>query len=154
MQNKKFPKIGVGIIVKKGNKILLLKRKGSHGEGEWALPGGYLEFGETLKECAAREVGEEVKLDIQQENLKFVSLSEQLDYIKSDSEHCITVGFVVEYKGRKKPKIGEPDKCTQICWFDLNNLPELLFVPSKDGINNYKKEKIFKVRDENSNHIF
>lgn len=141
---KKYPRVGVGIIIKKGNKILLLKRKGAHGEGEWALPGGYLDFGEALRECAVREVKEETGLDINQKDLKFVSVSEQLDYIKSDGKHCITVGFIVEYKGKQKPKIGEPDKSTEINWFDLNNLPKPLFTPSKDNINNFENKSVFK----------
>jgi 8-oxo-dGTP diphosphatase len=142
MENKR-PHIGVGIIVKKGSKILLLKRKGSHGEGQWALPGGYLEFGETLRECAVREVKEETGLKIKERDLKFVSLSEQLDYIKTDNTHCITAGFLVEYHGKRAPQIKEPDKSSSMNWFKLNCLARPLFTPSKDNINNFKSKEFF-----------
>jgi 8-oxo-dGTP diphosphatase len=48
------PLIGVAVIVIKDDKILLGKRKNSHGAGTWALPGGHLEFGESIKDCARR----------------------------------------------------------------------------------------------------
>ena len=45
------PKVGVGVFVFRGNKLLLGKRKGSHGAGEWSLPGGHLDPGEDLIDC-------------------------------------------------------------------------------------------------------
>lgn len=143
MTKTKRPYIGVGVIIRRDDKILLLKRKGSHGEGQWALPGGYLEFGETLRQCVAREVKEETGLNIEQKDLRFISLSEQLNYIKTNNIHCITVGFVIEYKGKKTPQIKEIDKSTVISWFTLNNLPSPLFTPSRDNINNFKNKKVF-----------
>lgn len=56
------PRIGVGVIVVKEGKILMGKRKGSHGTGLWAFPGGHLEFGESVSECATRELEEETGL--------------------------------------------------------------------------------------------
>eukprot|EP00878_Enallax_costatus_P041622 GHUV01048450.1.p1 GENE.GHUV01048450.1~~GHUV01048450.1.p1 ORF type:complete len:126 (+),score=18.67 GHUV01048450.1:363-740(+) len=52
-------RVGLGVIVKRGDHILLGQRHGSLGEGEWALPGGHLEPGESFEACAMREVAEE-----------------------------------------------------------------------------------------------
>ena len=48
-------KVGIGILVRKNNQVLIGKRKGSYGNGEYAFPGGHLEFGESFTECAIRE---------------------------------------------------------------------------------------------------
>ena len=69
----KKPKIGVGVIVIKENKVLLGKRKGSHGEGEYAFPGGHLEYMETIEDCARRETLEETGIKIK--NIRFQFLA-------------------------------------------------------------------------------
>jgi len=56
------PSVGVGVIVVRAESLLLGKRKNSHGEGEWSFAGGHLEFGETVEECARRELEEETGL--------------------------------------------------------------------------------------------
>jgi 8-oxo-dGTP diphosphatase len=43
------PKVGVGVMVLKNGKVLIGKRKGAHGAGEWAWPGGHLEYMESLR---------------------------------------------------------------------------------------------------------
>ena len=50
MTEPKIPRVGVGVIVQRDGRILLGKRLGAHGEGTWALPGGHLEFGESVAE--------------------------------------------------------------------------------------------------------
>lgn len=52
-------KVGVGVLVVKGNKVLLGKRKNAHGADEYGGPGGHLEYGETIEQTALREIGEE-----------------------------------------------------------------------------------------------
>lgn len=54
--------VGVAVIICRQGKVLVGRRKGSHGGGAWAVPGGSLEFGETVEECARREVLEETGL--------------------------------------------------------------------------------------------
>ena len=50
------PYVGLGVLVLRDDKVLIGQRLNSLGAGEYALPGGHLEFGEELEECAAREV--------------------------------------------------------------------------------------------------
>jgi len=70
----KKPKVGVGIIVIKDNKVLLGKRKNSHGEGSWCFPGGHLEFNESLENCAKREVLEETGIEIKNTHKEPINL--------------------------------------------------------------------------------
>jgi ADP-ribose pyrophosphatase YjhB (NUDIX family) len=53
------PGVGVGIIVRRHGEVLLLRRSGSHGSGGWSTPGGHLDHGQRLEDCAAREALEE-----------------------------------------------------------------------------------------------
>ena len=48
------PKVGVGVMVLKDGKVLLTRRKGSHGAGEYSFPGGHLEYMESFEDCARR----------------------------------------------------------------------------------------------------
>jgi len=56
------PRVGVGAIVVKEGRILLVKRAAEPSRGLWAIPGGSLELGETLREGAEREILEETGL--------------------------------------------------------------------------------------------
>ncbi len=127
-------RVGVGVIVYYENKIFLLKRQGSHGSGEWSFPGGHLEYFETLEDCACREVKEE--LDIEIENLKFLTITN--DIFEKENKHYITIYFTSDYKSGDY-KIMEPDKATDIGLFDKNELPEPLFLPIRNLLENEKK---------------
>jgi 8-oxo-dGTP diphosphatase len=58
------PLVGISVLVEKDGKLLLGKRKGSHGAGEYAAPGGHLEHLKSFQSCAAREVLEETGMEI------------------------------------------------------------------------------------------
>jgi 8-oxo-dGTP diphosphatase len=58
------PMVGVGIAIWRGDKVLLVKRAKPPNEGQWALPGGKQQLGETIMEAAVREAREETGLDI------------------------------------------------------------------------------------------
>lgn len=124
MSDKQIPRVGVAVIIKKDNKILLGKRKNAHGEGTWAFPGGHLEFGERVLDCAKREVYEEVGIKIN--NLEHGPYTE--DVFKKENKHYITLFIISDYESGEV-KIMEPEKCESWEWFSWNNLPENLFLP-------------------------
>jgi 8-oxo-dGTP diphosphatase len=121
---KERPKVGVGIIIIKENKVLLGRRKNAHGDGSWSFPGGHLEFNETPEHCAAREVMEETGIKIK--NIRFGTITN--DIFKKEKKHYITIHMLSDYASGKV-KIKEPDKFEKIEWFEWNKLPKPLFVP-------------------------
>lgn len=128
------PKIGVAVIVRKNGKVLLGKRKNSHGDGTWGFPGGHLEFNETIENCAERETEEEAGIKIK--NTKKAYFTN--DIFPKEEKHYVTL-FVVSDYDSGDAKVMEPDKCEELGWFDWNNLPKPLFTPIenlvKEGFN-------------------
>ncbi|MBI2668989.1 NUDIX domain-containing protein [Candidatus Woesearchaeota archaeon] len=118
------PKVGVGVIILKGSKVLLQKRKNAHGEGTWSFPGGHLEFNEELDECARRETFEEVGIHIK--NVHFATITN--DKFATENKHYITIFMLAEHEVGV-PTICEPDKTESIGWFSWDALPKPLFLP-------------------------
>jgi 8-oxo-dGTP diphosphatase len=126
------PKIGVGVIVIKDNKILLGKRKNAHGDGTWSFPGGHLEFGEMPEECAVRETLEETGINLK--NLRRTIYTN--DIFDKENKHYITLYVLAEYDSGTV-RVMEPEKCERWEWFSWEELPRPLFLP----IENLLKEK-------------
>lgn len=118
-------RVGIGVIVMKDGKVLLGKRKGSHGAGEWAFPGGHLEYMESFEDCARRETREETGIEIK--NIRFVCVGNIKKYPPA---HRVLIGLAADWASGE-PKLMEPEKCEGWEWFDLDNLPENTFFPSK-----------------------
>jgi len=123
--------VGIGVMILKDGKVLLHKRKNIRGDGMWALPGGHLEVNEGFDDCAKREINEELGIDIKP--IKVITVSNDIAY----GVHYVTIGIMAEIISGE-PKIMEPDKCSEIKWFEFNKLPENLFNPSKSIIIQYK----------------
>lgn len=84
----KRPLIGVGAVVFNArNDILLIKRGKAPNHGRWMVPGGTLEWGETLEECAVREVREETGIEIEIE--AFVEIIEAITPGDTDFHYVI-----------------------------------------------------------------
>lgn len=65
MVQQSQPKVGIGVMILKQGKVLLGMRKGSHGAGELAFPGGHLDYMESFEDCARRETREERGIEIE-----------------------------------------------------------------------------------------
>jgi 8-oxo-dGTP diphosphatase len=119
-----LPRVGVAVFVLRGDQFLLGRRRGSHGAGEWALPGGHLEFGETIEDCARREVKEETGLTLGA--IRFGPFSN--DLFLAEGKHYVTL-FVLAEAPEGTPELREPRKCAGWEWHRWSALPEPLFLP-------------------------
>lgn len=131
------PRVGISSMVLQKGKILLGRRKGSHGAGAWSTPGGHLEYGETVKECASRELLEET-------GMKALSLNfgpYTNDVIAPDGKHYITLFvFITQFEG--SPICCEPEKCEGWSWFSLDGLPTPLLTPLTTLIQEFGIERL------------
>jgi len=132
---KKRPKIGVGCMILRNNKVLLGQRKGAHGSATYGWVGGHLEFGETFEQCVERKIYEESGLVV--ENLTLLCMSNVIDYEK----HYLDIEFIAGNV------LGEPKilKSTIVSWgwYDLDNLPSPLFKPVEMAIESYKNGTVY-----------
>ena len=134
------PRVGIGVIIRKESKVLLGKRKNSHGTGTWQFPGGHLELNESWEDCAKREVKEEVDIEIK--NIHFATVTN--DIFQKEGKHYITIFMVADYAGGNL-KLMEPSKCEEWQWFDWSAWPKLSFLPIenllKQGYNPFKNNE-------------
>ena len=96
--------------------LLSLRKNTGYRDGEYELPGGHVEEGEDLMQAMVRETREELMIEVKEENLKIVHILHH--YSGNRINFILTTDT---YEGN--PRIGEPDKCEKIEWFDIKNLP-------------------------------
>lgn len=146
MRNSERKRVGagIGVILIRSGKILLGKRHSDPNKadsafksaGEWCLPGGKLDWGESLEKAALREVKEETGITIK--NPEVISVHN----FKNKHAHFVTVGLVA-HKWKGKAKVMEPDEITEWQWFSLKKLPYPKYFPSFGVIKNYLKKKFY-----------
>lgn len=129
MTEQKQPQVGVSVIIIKENKVLLGKRKGSHGSGTWAFPGGLIKKWESFEETCKREVKEETNLDIKLIDKNPIAITN--DFFKDENKHYITLFFRAEIISGEL-KLLEPEKAEEWKWFSWSELPEPLFIPVRN----------------------
>jgi 8-oxo-dGTP diphosphatase len=124
---KLITQVGVGVIIKRDNEILLLRRRNVHGDGTWSTPGGHMEFGESPEQCAVREAYEETGLRVGQ--VRFRGLTN--DVFETEGKHYITIWMESEYEGGEAQLTAEYESA-QLGWFRLDALPAPLFLPFRN----------------------
>ncbi|MFX1521109.1 MAG: NUDIX domain-containing protein [Promethearchaeota archaeon] len=93
---RKIPSLTVDIVIqRKDNSIILIKRKEAPFAEHWALPGGFIEYGETAEHAATRETKEETGLDV--EILKLVGVYS--DPKRDPRGHVIAIAFLAKEVG-------------------------------------------------------
>ena len=121
------PKVGVGLIIWRETEVLLVRRQGVHGSGTWSTPGGHLEAGETLEECAVREAREETGVSVR--NVRFRAVTN--DVFDPETGHYLTIWMESDLlEGRAEARATH--ELSAASWFPGERLPSPLFLPLKN----------------------
>lgn len=120
MSDVKRPMVGLSLLVVRGGEILLARRKGSHGAGEYGTPGGHMEHGETPEEGILRELAEECGTGLLVSDPVFLCVSNMRAYMP---KHYIDLGFV-SHVVRGEAVDMEPHKSEGWEWHPLSRLPD------------------------------
>ena len=113
------PLIGVGVVVFKGDRVLLVRRGKPPRVGQWSLPGGRQRLGETVRATAAREVAEEAGLTVE-----VTALLDVIDSMTRDADgalayHYTLVDFLAEWRTGEAKAGGD---AAEVVWADPDDL--------------------------------
>jgi 8-oxo-dGTP diphosphatase len=120
------PVVGVGAIILRGGKILLEKRGNAPARGQWTIPGGVVEVGESLESAVARETKEETGLDVKAATLIDVVDQVHIDKAGKIEYHYVIIDYIVE-------AIGEPKAASdadQLKWIPISEVEAYDLTPS------------------------
>ena len=122
-QKVQRPYVGVGIIISKGQQVLLIRRSKSPGKGFWSPPGGHLKHGESPQQCAIREARNEAGVTITTPLFRAITN----DVFEEEHKHHLTVWLEGTYVS------GDPASHASLAlaavgWFPWDALPEPLML--------------------------
>ena len=127
MTSPHWPQLGCGAIVRRDESVLLVKRGKPPQAGQWAIPGGKVQAGESLRTAAEREIFEETSIRVSAGEMVY-----QLEYIEHSEDgaltfHYVVLDFAAEYIG------GEPcagDDAAEAAWVRFDELTALALTAS------------------------
>ncbi|MFV0482858.1 MAG: NUDIX domain-containing protein [Bacteroidales bacterium] len=118
-----MPSLTADVILYTDRKVLLIKRLREPFKNKWAIPGGFVDFEETIVYAAARELKEETSIEIAPDELVLFKLADK----KGRDPRGWTVTAVYSCKVLKPIKATACDDAAKAEWFDLDDLPEMAF---------------------------
>ena len=129
----------VYLILIKNNQILLSRRFNTGWcNGLYTLISGHVDGNESIKHAMLREADEEGGINIQEEDLNVVHTMHR---ISADKEYIDF--FLITDKWKNEPINKEPNKCDDLSWFDLDNLPTNIIPSVKEVLKLYKQKVTF-----------
>jgi 8-oxo-dGTP diphosphatase len=117
---RRRPALTVDGILFEDDSILLVKRKYKPFQGAWAIPGGFVEYGEKTEDAVLREVFEETNMRTKIHSL----IGVYSDPHRDPRGHTITVVYLIDYKDGE---LHAGDDASSVKFFKMNELPALAF---------------------------
>lgn len=131
--------IAAYLILSKENKILLLKRANTgYQDGNYGFVAGHLDGEETAKACIIREAKEEAGIKLKEQDLKVLHVMHRF---RPDREYIDIYLKTNHWSGEIKNM--EPDKCDELKWFSLNQLPPNFVPENKLALENIEKKLFY-----------
>ncbi|HEX6221608.1 MAG TPA: NUDIX hydrolase [Acidimicrobiia bacterium] len=115
------PALGVGVVVLDEGRILLIKRGREPRKGLWAVPGGKVEYGETMREAARREVAEETGIEVEVGDVVWVG------EVIEDGFHLVIIDFEARMTGGELKPADDADDAR---WVPLEEASEYPLTPT------------------------
>lgn len=143
MESERFKvSITVGLILEINNQILLMRRCNTgYMDGKYALIAGHVEKGESLKQAMVREAKEEIGIDITEEDLDFVC-----GIRRGNNDNYINF-YLKSNKYNGNIENLELDKCDDLKWFKISNLPDNMIANDRKAIYNMENNISFEEYD-------
>jgi ADP-ribose pyrophosphatase YjhB (NUDIX family) len=132
---ERFKMIASGYLLLVRNGKILLSRRFQTGymDGSYSFPAGHIEDNESLTTGTSREICEEIGIDVKPTDLKLVHVMH-----RKSNDIRMDFFFTTEKAGLV-PKNMEPNKCDDLSWFPINNLPTNTIPYIRTAIENYQK---------------
>lgn len=121
------PVVGIGIIIVKDGKIVLIKRGNEPGRGKWSIPGGLVELGEHIEQAVIREANEETCLDVVNPRLVDVVDNVDLDGDGKVKYHYVIVDYLVQVVGGN---IAAASDAEELRWVDFADVESYVLTAS------------------------
>ena len=116
----KSPSLTVDGVIIKDNKVLLIKRRNEPYKDKWAIPGGFVEYGEKTEDAVIREIKEETGLEAKIDGL----IGVYSDPDRDPRKHVVSIAYLLtDIKGKEKGG----DDAKEAKWWYINDLPDLAF---------------------------
>ena len=121
------PIVGVGVLIHKNGRIIIVKRAAQPDAGLWSIPGGIVELGELVADAAIREVREETGLLV--EVVKVLSV---VDKIVKDKDsrikyHFVIIDYLAKYKGGE---LKASDDAIEAKWINVEDISQYQLSPT------------------------
>ena len=125
------PIVGVGAVIVRDGRAVIVRRGGEPLAGEWSVPGGVVELGETLRQAAEREASEETGLVVRAGEVLEVFDSIVPDASGKTQYHFVLIDFLCEYVSGELRAGGD---AADARWVADADLPGLGLRPSIDAV--------------------